>query len=79
MAEEVLDQIIELAADAFDVSVDEISTESSPDTIKNWDSIRHLNLVLAFEEYFRLKFIPEEIEQMVSIDQIFQIIKKKMS
>lgn len=79
MAEEVLDRIIELTADVLDVPVDEITAKSSPETIKKWDSIQHLNLVLAFEEHFQLKFLPEEIWQMLTIDQIYQLIKGKMT
>ena len=36
------------------------------DTIENWDSLRHLNLILALEEEFEVSFDEEETINIVS-------------
>jgi acyl carrier protein len=41
------------------VDVSTITPESSMDNIANWDSLRHMNLVLALEEEFGVT-IPDE-------------------
>tara|TARA_Y100000294_G_C8557883_1_gene337888 strand:- start:303 stop:542 length:240 start_codon:yes stop_codon:yes gene_type:complete len=79
MPEDILKDIIELVADVFGVPVDDIDAKSSKDNIKSWDSINHLNLVLALEETFQKKISPEEIEQMTSVEHIYQLIKEKIS
>jgi|TARA_B100000315_G_scaffold50858_1_gene45395 acyl carrier protein len=79
MSEDILKNIIELVADVFGVPVDDIDAKSSKDNIKSWDSINHLNLVLALEETFQKKISPEEIEQMTSVEHIYQLIKEKIS
>ncbi len=79
MPEDILKNIIELVADVFGVPVDDIDAKSSKDNIKSWDSINHLNLVLALEETFQKKISPEEIEQMTSVEHIYQLIKEKIS
>jgi acyl carrier protein len=77
--ESVLDQVRLMAADIFNVPLENVGAESSPDTIENWDSLQHLNLVLALEQHFGLEFVPEEIEQMLSIELISMLIQEKLS
>lgn len=79
MEESVLDQVRLMAADIFNVPLENVGAESSPDTIENWDSLQHLNLVLALEQHFGLEFVPEEIEQMLSIELISMLIQEKLS
>lgn len=79
MPEEVLENIIELVAGVVGVPIDDINAQSSPDNIKSWDSINHLNLMLALEETFQKKISPEEIEQMTSVEHICRLIKEKIS
>ena len=52
---------------------------SSPETIENWDSMQHLNLVLAIEEKFGLQLEPEDIEQMKSIGAVAAMVEKSCS
>jgi acyl carrier protein len=43
----------------FDIDSSTINEESSMDNLNNWDSLRHMNLVLALEEEFNV-WIPDE-------------------
>jgi acyl carrier protein len=79
MADSVLEQVRRIAADTFNVPLEQVTAESSPDTIENWDSLQHLNLVLALEQEFGLQLAPEEIEQMHSIELIAILIREKLS
>jgi len=74
----VFDQIRMMASDLFDVPVDRITASSSPETVENWDSVQHLNLVLALEEKFGLQLSPEEIEQMKSIGDTAKLVDSKL-
>jgi len=79
MTESVLDQVRRIAADIFNVPLGRVTAESSPDTIENWDSLQHLNLVLGLEQSFGLEFAPEEIEQMLSVELILMLVQEKLS
>ena len=72
------DQIRTIASDIFGVSADTITTASTPETIETWDSIQHLNLVLALEEKFGLQLSPEEIEQMKSVGEVIKLVEGKL-
>ena len=74
----VFDQIRTMASDFFGVPAERLSAASSPQTLENWDSIQHLNLVLALEEKFGLQLSPEEIEQMKSIGETAKLIESKL-
>jgi len=60
MNEQVLSRVREIASDVLQSGV---TAESSPETIENWDSVHHLNLVLALEEEYGFQFSPEEMDR----------------
>ena len=62
----------------FEIPVEEINNESSPDTIESWDSLKHMQLVVALEEEFEIKFEDDEIVELLNYLLIFNIIKGKI-
>ncbi len=78
MSSTVLSQVRSIAADVFDVAPESISSESSPATVERWDSIQHLNLVLALEERFGLRISPQEMDGMHTIGDVAQIIEGRI-
>jgi len=74
----ILDQIRGVASDLFNIPVDRITAASSPETIEMWDSIQHLNFVLALEEKFGLQLSPEEMEQLRNIGEAAKLIESKL-
>jgi acyl carrier protein len=67
-----------ILADLFSIPVAHILPETSADTIKSWDSLQHLNLVLALEQEFGLQFAPEEIEKSTSVQTIVGLLDLKL-
>ena len=62
---------------SLEVPLDQVLPQSSPDTIETWDSIHHLNMVLALEQEFGIQFSPEEIEQLLSVELIVALVAEK--
>jgi len=77
MSETQVDKVRQIVADIFDVDVNAVSLASSPDTIESWDSMQHLNLVLALEQTFGVTFVPEEIETMTTVGRIVDVVDAK--
>ncbi len=73
----MLERVRRIAADVFGVPLEQVKPESSPDTIETWDSIQHLNLVLALEQEFGVQFTPEEIEQLLSVELVAALVEEK--
>ncbi|MGA2234462.1 MAG: acyl carrier protein [Terriglobales bacterium] len=79
MTASVFEEVRNVASDIFRIPADKITAESSPETIENWDSTHHLNLVLAIEEKFGVRFEPEDIEQMKNIGAVATLVEKRRS
>jgi len=73
------EQVQAIASDIFGLPAGKITAESSPETIENWDSMQHLNLVLAVEEKFGVQLSPEDIEQMKNIGAVAAVVDKIQS
>ena len=78
MSTHVLSRVSATVADIFQLKAEDIRPDSSPDTIEAWDSLQHLNLVLALEQEFGVQFTPEEIEQLLSVELIVDLLAEKL-
>lgn len=66
----------EVLSKIFNVSLDTITEEASPDTIENWDSLRHMNLVLALEEEFDVEFTDDQVIEILSYKLIKIVLQE---
>ena len=71
-------RVKQVAADVFGTSSDQITPDSSPQTIETWDSVQHLNLVLALESELGIRIDPEEIERMKTIGDVIALVREKV-
>jgi acyl carrier protein len=79
MTAPLLDRVRGIAADILQVPLAEVGPDSSPESIATWDSVHHLNLVLALEQEFNLQFEPEEIDQIGNVGQIVSLVSRKVN
>ena len=75
MKNKIDDKIKNIMETVFKTSVQEISDDSTPHSIKSWDSLKHINLIIALEEEFDLKLEEDEIAAMVSFPIISATIQ----
>jgi acyl carrier protein len=73
------DHLSRVFADVFEIPIEHVRPDSSPENIENWDSTRHLSLVVAMEQEFEVQFEPEEIEQLLSFELIYALLAAKLS
>lgn len=73
----VFERVQRIAADVFSVPIAQINAESSVDTLEAWDSLQHLNFVLAVEQEFGVQFTPEEIEKLISVNTMVEMLGVK--
>ena len=74
----MLERTRSIVADIFVLPLEEIRPETSPDTIEAWDSLKHLDIVLALEQEFGVQFSPEEIEQLLSVELMVALLDEKL-
>lgn len=68
-------RVFKVVSQVMGVPLEQITDESSPDTIKEWDSLRHMNLILALEEEFGVNFSDEQILELLSVGLIVETLK----
>jgi len=74
MNEQVLSRVREIACDILQA---EVTADSSPETIESWDSVHHLNLVLALEEEYGFEFSPEEMDQAKTVGSLARLVSAR--
>lgn len=70
-------RIKQVMSNVLNISVDSIKNSSSPDNIESWDSLKHMNLIIALEEEFEIQFNDSEIVDSMSYALILDILKNK--
>ena len=72
-----MDRVLKIVSQVMDVPVEQLSKMSSPDNVENWDSVKHMNLILGLEEEFCVSFTDEEIVDLLSVEIIVETLKGK--
>lgn len=58
------------------LNITEVSDDISQQNCDNWDSLKHLNLIVELEDEFGVSFEPEDIAEMKDIETIIIKIEK---
>ena len=69
------EKVLALMAETFNVERVLLNADTSQKNLSAWDSLRHLNLIVALEDAFEVSFEPEQIAVMTS----FAIIMEELS
>ena len=74
MDEQVLSRVCEIASDILQADV---TADSSPETVEEWDSVQNLNLVLALEDEYGVQFAPEDLDQVKTLGSFARIVNAR--
>ncbi len=75
--ENTTERIKKIMGIVFEIPEDSITENSSADSIENWDSLRHLNLILGLEEEFDITIPDEEVGNLVNFKLIELIVNEQ--
>ena len=70
------DDIITVFAQVFGRAPEQFGDDTAPATVEGWDSVRHVELVVALEERFNCLFDPDEVPELTSLTRIEDILKR---
>lgn len=73
-----IQRVTEVFRLVFDDDMIEISLDMTANDIEAWDSLSHINLIMALEAEFNIRFLPTEIVKMRNIGELVAIIDKKV-
>ena len=67
-------KLVEIMAPIFEVEESEISENASPENVEKWDSLAHMNLVIALEQEFDIQFTEDQIVESLSFKALVDIL-----
>jgi acyl carrier protein len=77
--EEMLEQINDIFKEELDndgLVITELTTASD---VEEWDSLSHIQLIVATEKKFKMKFSSSEIQSWKSVGEMMNSIEKKLT
>lgn len=76
--EEVFEKLNDIFRNNFDDDSIELNDETSSADIEDWDSLEQINLVVAIQETFHVKFNIDEVNAMKNVGEMVDSILEKM-
>lgn len=75
----LIDDVKQLVANVTGAATEELSEESSIETLEAWDSMAHVNIILSIEQNYGLSVGPDEAADLISIAAIRDYLLQKTS
>lgn len=72
------DTLKDVMATVLGITAESINDDTSMDTVDNWDSIKHMNLVLAIEEEFGISIPDEDAANITSYPLIRFVLDEQL-
>ena len=75
----IYSQLTEIFHDTFDDDTIVLSPELTAADVPEWDSFNHINLIVAVEHRFKIKFQTAELEQLHTTGHLVELIQSKLA
>jgi len=76
------EQIYRALTDIFHEVFEDQSIVPTPETkaadVPDWDSLNHINLIVAVEARFKIKFKSTELESLRNVGHLVELIERKL-
>lgn len=76
--EEIFDSLNEVFRDVFDDDDITVTENTTADDIEDWDSLEHINLIVATEKKFGVKFTMSEVTGMKNVGEMVDVILQRI-
>ena len=75
--DEIYKALDEVFQEVFDDEEIHVTPETTADDIEDWDSLEHINLVVAVENKFGIKFNMNEVTSFKNVGEMVDIILER--
>ena len=73
-SDEIKIKVIDVISNVFNIEKSKINQKMDSNNMDGWDSLKHMNLIIALEEEFNINFQDFEIIQINSFKKIIEVI-----
>lgn len=74
----IFEKLNEIFIDVLDLDECELTEETSADDIEEWDSLSHIQLIVAIEKAFKIKFTSLEIMKWANVGEMVNSMEEKL-
>jgi len=76
--DEIFTILTGLMRDYFDDDNLILLPETSADDVEAWDSMNHVNIIVAVEQRFKIRFSTSDVEHLRNVGELVTVIEKNL-
>ena len=78
MSQSTLDDVVEIMTGILGLASGSLTLDSSMETVKQWDSLQHINVIMDVEQRFGIVLTPEEVMELHTVRSIVNIVQARL-
>lgn len=75
----IIQEIQPIFRDVLDQPSLQLNDESNASNVADWDSLAHVNLIVAIEKHYRIRFALGELQDLKNVGEMAQLIQRKLA
>ena len=79
LAQSIYDELTPIFRDVLDEQSLVLTPQLTAAEVPEWDSFNHINLVVAMEAHFGVKFQTAELESLQSVGHLVALLERKLA
>lgn len=76
---ETADRVLKVMAGVLEMPPGKIPPDAAPGLVETWDSLKHMQLVVALEDEFDFRFTDREMADLSNLPRIVGIVASKLA
>ena len=77
--EAIFEELTEIFRDIFDDEEIELTDETTAEDIEDWDSLEQINLLVAIEKKYSIKFKLDDVAKLANVGDMVSLIEKMLA
>lgn len=74
----IKDRVEKVFREVFDDPHLSVTADTTAADIPRWDSLEHINLIIALEEEFGIQFASAEVTSMARVGNLYAVLERKV-